>query len=53
MDPWHDLKTWSKRHREEALQEARGHHLADPGQARAGLVWAHALSPVHGAGLSE
>ena len=28
MDPWQDLKTWSKRHREEALQEARGHHLA-------------------------
>jgi hypothetical protein len=29
MDPWQDLKTWSKQHREEALQEAREHHLAD------------------------
>ena len=38
MDPWQDLKTWSKRHREEALHEARGHHLADRAGTRRALA---------------
>ena len=53
MDPWQDLKTWSKRHREEALQEARAHHLADRAGTRRALAGTHVLSLVHGVGLSE
>jgi len=56
MDPWHDLKTWSKQRREEALQEAREHYLAHPGRgerrARLGgralaSAWSGTLTVTH------
>jgi hypothetical protein len=28
MDPWHDLHTWSRQYRQEALREARERPLA-------------------------
>ncbi len=53
MDPRHDSKTRSEQRHEEALQQAREHHLARPGGANAGLASTSVLSGVHGAGLSE
>ena len=33
MDPWHDLHTWSKQYRQEALREARERDLLKQGSA--------------------
>jgi hypothetical protein len=61
MDPWHDLHSWSKQYREEALQETHKRHLTEqangkyslrPQRVSASSAWRSLVSLLRGVGLS-